>query len=999
MHLARKLFNSRISQLAFALAFLVPFANADWPMFRHDAERTGYTPELLTEKLTLQWMHHSARPHPAWPRSIRKTFDFAHQPIATDGMVWFGSSVDGAVHALDAATGKLKWTFFTNSPIRFAPVFDNGSLFVVSDDGHLYCLSAATGVLRWKMRAGPSDDMVLGNGRMVSRWPVRGGAVVRDEILYFAGGIWPTEGVYVYALNAKTGKVIWKNDSSGGIFMGQPHGGANASSGVSSQGYLAVTDKRVFVATGRSVPAAFDRATGKFQYYHLQANTRYGGSLVMVSDQFVLNQGMAFNRQSGVRGDNLGGGAFAAIPGGVVRASSKDVAAFKWTDKEVVDRKGNKQIKRALSPGVKTALTGLGANVIVAGNHAIVAGKDKVAMVNLKTRRQIWVAPVKGTAHGLATTGGRLFVSTDEGILYCFSGGPRMGHTVQTESNLSPYGTNEKFSTVAKDIAKTSGVTKGFALDLGCGDGRLVFELAKATDLHIVGVESDPAKVAMARAKLSAAGLYGTRVTIIQADENSAPLPSYFANLIVSARTVTGGKTPTEAQRMLRPYGGVLAVGQSGSVLQSTRGPLKGAGSWTHQYSNPANTTCSDDQLVKGPLGMLWFCDMGQEMTSRHGRAPSPLYSRGVLFSEGLNSLVAVDAYNGTKLWEFPLPGILRAYHGDDLMGTSGTGSNYCVSDDSVYVRRNDHCLRIDIKTGKLIKTIIAPKAANGKAGTWGYIAFTEGLLFGSLANPEHVVTYRFRPGGDMKKQLTESTSFFAIDPAEGKLKWRYDAKDSLRHNAIAIGGGKVLLIDRPLAEYDRRRNGKPKGERPGLLVSLNAQSGVKIWGQDKDIFGTVNAISAKHDVVVMGYSPTRFKLASEIGGRLSGFRLRDGKRLWDVKAGYGSRPMINDKTIYAQGGAWDVLSGKPRKFNFKRSYGCGVLASSASLLVYRSATLGYFDLEQNSSTQNFGGMRPGCWINALPAGGLVLVPDASASCTCSYQNRSWIALEPRGGK
>jgi len=55
--------------------------------------------------------------------------------------------------------------------------------------------------------------------------------------------------------------------------------------------------------------------------------------------------------------------------------------------------------------------------------------------------------------------------------------------------------------------------------------------------------------------------------------------------------------------------------------------------------------------------------------------------------------------------------------------------------------------------------------------------------------------------------------------------------------------------------------------------------------------------------------------------------------------------------------------------------------------------------LEQNSSTRNFGGMRPGCWINALPAGGLVLVPDASASCSCSYQNRSWIALMPEGGK
>ncbi len=153
---------------------------------------------------------------------------------------------------------------------------------------------------------------------------------------------------------------------------------------------------------------------------------------------------------------------------------------------------------------------------------------------------------------------------------------------------------------------------------------------------------------------------------------------------------------------------------------------------------------------------------------------------------------------------------------------------------------------------------------------------------------------------------------------------------------------------------------------------------------------------ASEHGVVVMGYSPTRFKLASEIGGRLSGFRLSDGKRLWDINAGYNSRPMINDQTIYAQGGAWDVLSGKPKAFNFKRSYGCGVLASSANLLVYRSATLGYFDLEENQTNRNFGGMRPGCWINILPAAGLVLLPEASAGCVCSFPVQTSMAFLPR---
>ena len=76
----------------------------------------------------------------------------------------------------------------------------------MSDDGYLYCLRAATGELLWKKRGGPGDEMILGNGRMISRWPARGGPVLRDGTLYFAAGIWPSDGVSLYALEPATGK-------------------------------------------------------------------------------------------------------------------------------------------------------------------------------------------------------------------------------------------------------------------------------------------------------------------------------------------------------------------------------------------------------------------------------------------------------------------------------------------------------------------------------------------------------------------------------------------------------------------------------------------------------------------------------------------------------------------------------------------------------------------------------------------------------------------------
>ena len=64
--------------------------------------------------------------------------------------------------------------------------------------------------------------------------------------------------------------------------------------------------------------------------------------------------------------------------------------------------------------------------------------------------------------------------------------------------------------------------------------------------------------------------------------------------------------------------------------------------------------------------------------------------------------------------------------------------------------------------------------------------------------------------------------------------------------------------------------------------------------------------------------------------------------------------------------------------------------------MLFRSATLGYHDFTRNAGTENFGGIRPGCWINAFPAGGMVLVPEATAGCRCSYLNRAWIALVRR---
>ncbi|HDY90424.1 MAG TPA: hypothetical protein ENH82_20175 [bacterium] len=259
-----------------------------------------------------------------------------------------------------------------------------------------------------------------------------------------------------------------------------------------------------------------------------------------------------------------------------------------------------------------------------------------------------------------------------------------------------------------------------------------------------------------------------------------------------------------------------------------------------------------------------------------------------------------------------------------------------------------------------------------------------------------------------MNKLFSESICFFAMNAATGKLKWTYTPEYSIRHNTIAIGNNRVYLIDRPQAEIDRLRNPHKHVNREiehptGKLVALDAENGQVLWENEENIYGTLLALSTKHDALVMTYQYTRNSQFSELGGRMTVFDASNGSVIWDQSTGvddqleyrFSSRPIINDRTIYLEPFAWDLLTGEKLDYEFSRSYGCGIISASKYMLVYRSATLGYYDLVKNIGTENFGGIRPGCWINAIPAGGLVLMPDATDRCNCSYLNKATIALKP----
>jgi outer membrane protein assembly factor BamB len=985
----------------------VTFAGS-WPTYRADAARTGYTSDPLPDITASEWeIECRHAPQPAW-RGVdtRMTFDCVFQPVASDGAVYFGSSVDGAIRAIEAKRGRRLWTFHTDAPVRFAPALLEDRLFAVSDDGYLYCLDAKSGKLHWRRRGGPDGGMVLGNARMVDRRPARGGVAIVGDVVYFAAGIWPSEGICVHAVHAVTGEPVWTNDTAGGLEMDQPHPTARAFSGISAQGYLTVAGDQLFVPTGRSVPAALNRSDGAFRYFHLQKYGRNGGAAITATDDYLFNGDCLFDSRTGeliVRG--IPTERLAITPEFVVYGKGNRCVGIRRNDIireiEAVDRKGNNVVKKVLTkPAWSVELEHQVERVIAASNTIVAAGSGddtgRVSLIDIQTHEMRSSVDVKGSPGGLAVAGGRLFVSTDAGRLYCFVN-KRFRGSLRTTQTVKPFKNNDTYAQAAEEIIERSGVTKGYCLDLGCGDGRLSYELAKRSDLQIYAVDKGETLVVQARNALDGAGLYGSRVTVHHRKLDATGYPNYFADLIVSGRSVSEGPavvSEKEVGRLQRPFGGVAILGQPGAMTKTVRGPLEGAATWTHQYCNPANTSCSTDTRVKGPLGMLWFGDLPIAMPNRHGRGPAPLFADGRLIVEGLHRLCALNAYNGRELWRFDLTDILKPYDQDHLAGVAVTGSNYCMDRQAVYVAVDDRCLRIDAATGERIGEFKAPAQTNGGKGTWGYVAVEDGTLFGSLCRQEHVVRHAFRES-DMTQQFSESKTLFAMDAQTGRVKWTYPAKHSIRHNTIAIGGEHVYLIDRPLAVKDRPKEvARDEAHPPGELVALDAGTGREIY-RIGDVWGTMLALSVKHDVLLMAYQSTRFRLPSEKPAAMSAHRASTGEPLWHRDDEYASRPLINDRTVYAQPGAWDLLTGEPKSWTFTRSYGCGILAGSRNLMVFRSATLGYYDLLTDGGTQNYGGMRPGCWINAIPAGGLVLVPDATAGCTCSYLIKSTIALQP----
>ncbi|HAG98508.1 MAG TPA: hypothetical protein DCL75_06540 [Ktedonobacter sp.] len=134
---------------------VLPSAGSDWPMYLHDPQRTS----------------------------------------ASDETILSSSNV-----------GQLtkRWSFKTGNAIAASATIVAGTVYVGSWDGYEYALDEMTGALKWKTYLGRT---VAGNcyPQVIG---ITSSASVQNGVVYVGGG-----DAYWYALDAKTGAILWKVDS------------------------------------------------------------------------------------------------------------------------------------------------------------------------------------------------------------------------------------------------------------------------------------------------------------------------------------------------------------------------------------------------------------------------------------------------------------------------------------------------------------------------------------------------------------------------------------------------------------------------------------------------------------------------------------------------------------------------------------------------------------------------------------------------------------------
>ncbi len=654
--------------------------------------------------------------------------------------------------------------------------------------------------------------------------------------------------------------------------------------------------------------------------------------------------------------------------------------------------------------------TGLGKSatysVIKAGNTLYAhTGKTLFAAEiaqDQKSARLVWQHKLPAIAGSIIAANQRLMVSCLNGELLCFQSDKKVAQTHVLTVKALPSESEKKKQ--ARELLALSNSKTGYCLVKGVDSEQLIDELLLQSNMRLIVVENDSALVDSLREKYLSAGLYGKRIQILNADPESAAMPQYLADLVIDIKSpLKTNDRLSEKLKSVRPYGGVacFAVNPSNQISKlevaiksqakhwdmttqgnyavfHRNGALPGSSDWTHECSDAARSYFSRDQLVKAPLGILWYGDgpgYGFHKFKDYGRGVKPQVAGGrlVAFDDRAKRLTAIDAYTGRLLWNFD---------------TGTTIVRYATLPDAIIVGRNSECVILNPADGSVIKTLpcqLDPKLSG-----------VPGVVDVRVLDPLILVAVGFDlPKGHshpaIETGLWDAKTIVAFDRKSGKQLWSVVAKERFNIHSLAIGNGLVFCTDSisPLKADQLKRRGTAPDTFTSEVLAIDPKQGTVKWKFQRDYGHRI--MTGRGPLAIRpyddwsAYSTKSNYLYTGKLNEMQAIHADTGKKVWEKPIGLQPLLLYDDSFINQAGVKYDLFTGKQisKKPLFKRS-GCNYTVGNQNLLFLRNNCASYVDMEQKKefSLRN---LRSGCSNSLVAANGLLSIPCFSTGCICNY--------------
>ena len=247
------------------------------PLVYLDNAATSQKPQYVLDALSAYYEHDNPNVHRGIHELSRRAtvaFDDARVKLAK-----FIGAADSALHALDAATGRLRWSYPTKAWVIAPATYADGIVAVASQSSMINIVGDRTG----------RRQLIFdtGRGRRIA-----GGPVIQGDRVYFAtrdGTVWaidrtartlPFEGtILLIKLNIHVWGLIGPPVQKGSVWSTRVGGEITRA--------VAVTPDSVYAGTRNGKVAALDAATGELRWvtetgFEITSSPTVAGTTVMV---------------------------------------------------------------------------------------------------------------------------------------------------------------------------------------------------------------------------------------------------------------------------------------------------------------------------------------------------------------------------------------------------------------------------------------------------------------------------------------------------------------------------------------------------------------------------------------------------------------------------------------------------------------------------------------------------------------------------------------------